>query len=117
MPPGALARGWTSYEGIPLLLSLSWGDKSDARTTLSEPPPPRQDWRPFSLKPAAHVLFAALTLVLIGGLETVINISRTKGAVTFVSGRAVDMAFDYGPLLLAVVYGLIWAAIDHDIKR
>ncbi|KAI5842035.1 hypothetical protein BZA05DRAFT_208676 [Tricharina praecox] len=148
MPPGPLARGWTSYERIPLLFSLSWKDSSSnsssggnsSRTdsqqsqssprSLSDSPTAtssfsllpstsssRTGWRPRTLKPTAHILFAAMTVGFIVGLEVVLNVSRRNGSITFLSSKIVDMAFDYVPLLLAVVYGLIWAAIDHDVKR
>lgn len=58
-----------------------------------------------------------MTVGFIVGLEVVLNVSRRNGSITFLSSKIVDMAFDYVPLLLAVVYGLIWAAIDHDVKR
>lgn len=60
-----------------------------------------------------------LILVLIGVTTYLLYLSDGDGAVVFTSSSTTWVAFccDYGPTLVAVLYGLIWATIDHDVKR
>lgn len=52
-------------------------------------------------------------------LEYLFQISEAHGAVVFVGKNVtlINYALDYGPLAIAAVYGLVWASVDHDIKR
>jgi hypothetical protein len=45
--------------------------------------------------------------------------SQRNGALAFVSDRTtfVDHVFSFGPLLFGVCYGLLYASVDHDLKR
>ncbi|KAI5814451.1 hypothetical protein BZA77DRAFT_318896 [Pyronema omphalodes] len=76
-------------------------------------------WRPATLKPLFLICFAILTAILIVVLEIMLQISQKNGALAFVSDKTtfIDHVFSFGPLLFGVVYGLLYASVDHDLKR
>jgi hypothetical protein len=78
-------------------------------------------WRPAALKSPFLLAFAIITALFIIAIECLLRRSKTNGAVAFTSSPSsatfTDYFFVYGPLVLAVLYGLVWAGVDHNIKR
>jgi hypothetical protein len=75
-------------------------------------------WRPATLKLPFLLTFALLTAAIIALLEYFNYLTHTKGAVVFSNGTGyVAYSFQYVPLIVAVIYGLLWASLDHDVKR
>lgn len=76
-------------------------------------------WKPWTLKPAFLATFAALTIGLIIALEVLITRTSKYGAITFIDFESTTNNYylEFGALAVAVVYGLFWAGIDHDVKR
>jgi hypothetical protein len=65
------------------------------------------------------LLFSALTIAIIVGLEVLIRKSQSRGALVFTASTTsgVGYVLNYGPQAIGVLYGLLWASIDHDVKR
>lgn len=76
-------------------------------------------WRPTKIKPLFLISFAVLTAILVILLEVMLRKSQSYGALAFVTDRTtfVDHCFSFLPLLLGIFYGLLYASVDHDLKR
>jgi len=97
-----------SYRNLPPHLPLPLGKRKS-----------RIGWRPTTLKLPSLIAFAVLTSILIVATTYLLDRSNRNGAIVFTSSSTSLVAFwwDYGPTIVAVLYGLIWATIDHDLKR
>lgn len=74
----------------------------------------RVGWRPFTIKPPFILFFALVTVGLLCALEYILQRSKRDGALLFSES---SYLLDYGPMVVAVLFGLLWASIDHDVKR
>ena len=123
------AQGHEATEQAPdaagsLLLSQDHGAKSarsskviqgDGRTPFSRYLMPSEiGWRPITITAPYILLFSLITIGLICALEYLLQRSQRKGAVVCTSS---SHALDYMPIVVAVLFGLLWASIDHDVKR
>jgi hypothetical protein len=78
---------------------------------------PDSGWRPTALRSPFLLFYAAITLFTIVALEILLRRSQAQGAVTFGTEGYVEILVNFGPILFAVLYGLLWACADHSIKR
>lgn len=71
--------------------------------------------------PGFLVGFAILSCILLAILEFMLQRSDGRGAIAFVEvdGQPsfINHCFNFGPLIFGVSYGLLFASIDHEIKR
>lgn len=80
-------------------------------------------WRPIVLMPGFLIGFAILSCLLIAILEFLLRRTEEIGAIAFVDRETlgqpsfVDHCFNFGPLIFAIAYALLFASIDHEIKR
>jgi hypothetical protein len=81
---------------------------------ISQPDP---GWRPTPLRSPFLLSYAVITLLSIVALEIFLRRSQDQGAVTFETKGYVEILVNFGPMLFAVLYGLLWACDDHSIKR
>ena len=83
---------------------------------------PHPGWRPLSLQPPFFFSVIGFTLGLIVILGVLEWLSVRHGAL-YVSETAItnssiaNVAFQYFPTIVAVVYSAVWNWIDLDIKR
>ncbi|KAI5854460.1 hypothetical protein BZA05DRAFT_394306 [Tricharina praecox] len=77
-------------------------------------PPTEAGWRPPTLTTPYILLFSLITLGLAGALEYLVQRSNSRGAVVFAE---VSYLLEFAPMLVAVLCGLLWAGVDHDVKR
>ncbi|KAI5785327.1 hypothetical protein FPQ18DRAFT_86225 [Pyronema domesticum] len=75
------------------------------------------DWRPTLVTSPYLYLFAAITLCCAISLVIMFQLSQPHGAFTFNKSPFIEGLVEFGPLLFAVFYGLLWTWIDHGIKR
>ncbi|KAF8245480.1 hypothetical protein K440DRAFT_646265 [Wilcoxina mikolae CBS 423.85] len=121
--PNAPAR---RIDGLDLVRTNSPSSNSDSNPGSKNLPPKLHfhsadvGWRPTTLQPPFLVAFAIITALLIVAIEYMLQRSKANGAVAFTSSPSfagfVDYCFVYGPLVLAVLYGLAWESVDHNIK-
>ena len=78
---------------------------------------PDVGWRPPTLQLPFHLAFMAITVASIIVVELLLDRSLSRGAVTFDPPGYVVVLLDFGPLAFGVAYGLVWASVDHDVKR
>jgi len=107
-----------------LLLSQDHGVKSARSSKVIQddgrPPfsrhimPSEVGWRPITITAPYILLFSLITIGLMCTLEYLLQRSQRKGAIVCTSS---SHALDYMPIVVAVLFGLLWASIDHDVKR
>jgi len=71
-------------------------------------------WRPLTVTSPFILLFALVAVAIAIALEYMLQRSKSQGALVYTSS---SYLLDYGPMVVAVTLGLLWATIDHDIKR
>ena len=71
-------------------------------------------WRPITITAPYILLFSLITIGLMCALEYLLQRSQSQGVVVCTSS---SYALDYMPMVVAVLFGLLWASIDHDVKR
>ena len=73
-------------------------------------------------RPPVLIFVIVLTLVLAGVVEFLAQLSQRQGGLALSRdpdeiSAAVSFGFRYAPTVVAVLYSLIWAWIDSDVRR
>jgi hypothetical protein len=80
-------------------------------------------WKPSTLKTPFHVFTIALSLFFVAMIEILLRLSDDNGALLFADPNSGDLppytlfCFEYLPTIIGVLHGILWMAVDHDIKR
>ena len=83
-------------------------------------PTQASSWKPVTLRPPLLLSIAITTLAFIALLEYLSDKSRVDGGIAFAKGEfssTVSFAYKYLPILIAVLYSILWSWIDLDTKR
>lgn len=82
----------------------------------------RSNWQPKSIRAPFLVFFICLCILFVISIEILLRTSKANGALKFgdVNGNlslGSRFLFDYFPILVSVIFGLLWAISDHDFRR
>ncbi|KAL9031799.1 MAG: hypothetical protein Q9180_006775, partial [Flavoplaca navasiana] len=83
-------------------------------------PTQASSWKPVTLRPPLLLSIVVTTLAFIALLEYLSDKSRVDGGIAFAKGEfssTVSFAYKYLPILIAVLYSILWSWIDLDTKR
>jgi len=104
-----------STSKLPRLSSPVAAGPKGGREPLSRFFTPRGvGWRPLTITSPFILLFALVAVAIASALEYMLQRSKSQGALVYTPS---SYLLDYGPMVVAVTFGLLWASIDHDIKR
>ena len=81
-----------------------------------------ESWLPFTLRATYLALLVCISLLLLGIIELLRQITHHNQGVFFVEDTsqipsALFFAYNYIPAISAVVYSTLWILIDLDVKR
>lgn len=79
-------------------------------------------WKPFTLSPLALGGLIVFTALLLAVVEASRQISEQKGGVLFADNLddlpgTQTFAYLYLPTMIAIMYSIVWAWVDLDVKR
>lgn len=108
----------SSEDFTPALRFASWGKNPFARKDR----PRSASWKPFTFKLGFLVPLLLVTIALIVILELINRKGIRDGGIFFANSMAhfdkwEIFCYQYLPTILAVLYGMIWAVLDLDVKR
>ena len=115
--PDAAGSPLLSQDHDPISARSSKVIQDDGRTPFPRyltPSTSEVGWRPITITAPFILLFSLITIGLMCALEYLLQRSQSRGAVVCTSS---SYALDYMPVVVAVIFSLLWASIDHDVKR
>ncbi|KAH7163537.1 hypothetical protein B0J13DRAFT_538772 [Dactylonectria estremocensis] len=96
------------------------GNGNDIETTEKAKQP--VGWKPLLLSTPVLLGVTALSLTLFAAVETLAQLSQARGGLALSPSqddisKSAMISYLYGPMIIAVVFSMLWNWIDLDVKR